>query len=95
MSDNGLTTYYVAYNRELTTDKASACFGEAYYDADKVDQRLMLSEARCKQLEEALKPCISALRSYQYGNSATDLAKDVADHVEAITERPPAERAKL
>lgn len=30
-------------------------------------------------LIRALRACVHALRSYQYGNSATDLAKDTAD----------------
>ena len=35
-------------------------------------------------MAEALKAAVHALRSYQYGNAATELAKDVADRCEAI-----------
>jgi hypothetical protein len=35
-------------------------------------------------LLEACKAAFSALRSYQYGNASTDLAKSVADHL-AVT----------
>jgi len=37
------------------------------------------ASARVAALEAALRPAIAALRSYQYGNGATDLAKEVAD----------------
>ncbi len=56
----------------------------------RLEQQLAAREGQVKALEEALKPCISALRSYQYGNSATDLAKDVADHAELALAKPSA-----
>ena len=37
---------------------------------------------------DALRAAFHALRSYEYGNSATELAKEVADHIEGLLNTP-------
>jgi hypothetical protein len=43
-----------------------------------------LDAARNAQLRDLADGLVSCLRSYQFGNAATDLAKDYADKLEAI-----------
>jgi hypothetical protein len=45
-------------------------------------------------LHKTLKACESALRSYQYGNAAPDLAKSVADAAVKVIAQAEAELAK-
>ena len=40
-----------------------------------------------KELLEACKTALKALRSYQYGNSSPDLAEEVADAIEEVITR--------
>lgn len=42
-----------------------------------------------ERLRKGLGASVKALRSYQYGNSATDLAKDIADFGETALEGKP------
>jgi hypothetical protein len=45
------------------------------------------AEKECPLVDELLKACrvgMSALRSYQYGNSSTELATEVANHLETV-----------
>jgi hypothetical protein len=42
-------------------------------------------------LRKASTAALHALRSYQYGNGSPDLAKSVADHLQAALEELPAE----
>jgi hypothetical protein len=37
---------------------------------------------------ELLKACLDGFRSYQYGNSSTDLAKEMADAIEKYLSEP-------
>jgi hypothetical protein len=46
-----------------------------------IDDALLIAAA--PDLLEVCQSALSALRSYQYGNGATELAKEVADRVQA------------
>lgn len=48
-------------------------------DAYEVEKRLLGAAAASAGLVAALQAAVMALRSYQYGNSAPELAKDIAD----------------
>ena len=50
---------------------------------------LAAAEQRVAALEKLLVSAAHALRSYQYGNSATDLAEEVADALDAALRPPP------
>lgn len=46
--------------------------------------RLAACETEAKKLREIIKAASHALRSYQYGNSSSDLAKEIADQCDHI-----------
>jgi chromosome segregation ATPase len=54
------------------------CGGQEYLDA-----RLAALQAQNRELREKVTACVHALRSYQYGNSSTELAEEVADAADA------------
>lgn len=48
------------------------------------EDRAQEAEAEVERLGKALRGAMCALRSYQYGNSEAELAKDIADFCEAV-----------
>lgn len=48
-----------------------------------LNTKLVLSETRRSEMLAALISAAHALRSYQYGNAATDLAREIADAADA------------
>lgn len=81
------TAERLAWN--LLKDISDRCgWGMGGFDDDVKDE---IFAAHVKIISETLKPLtgtmdavIHCLRSYQYGNSATDLAKETADRCEAV-----------
>src|ERR1043166_3558936 len=65
--------------KALGTDLSKAGFTEDFRTVD---------AAKNAQLRDLADRAVHVLRSYQFGNSAPDLAKDLADEIEAIITKP-------
>ena len=63
-----------------------------YYKADEVDAKVDALKADNGDLEKAIKACISALRSYQYGNCSSELAESIADMAQNIVNKVEARK---
>ena len=75
---------------ETTADECPTCLNA---EIARLKARLEEAEAAAPDLLKACEGAMNALRSYQYGNSSPDLAKDVSDYLQAIIAKAKEARA--
>ena len=87
-------TYGVQPNDKIWAAKggeiASKALGADLSKSNTAEDFRTVDAAKNAQLRDMAERIIHTLRSYQFGNSATDLANDCADDLEALVKPKPA-----